>query len=517
MRINAQGALILLLAAPLSFLLVSTRPDGTLPIPQPTSAAFGLTWEGTVQGPEGPLAGALVRIQATDVCTRTDAAGRFRLPRGRGPARITAWQPGHFIGGVSGRGPFAIHLQPLATEDNDNYAWVDPAPDPTQPGNCANCHASLYAEWAQSAHGRSADGRRLRNLYQGSDWQGRPDVGWGLLTEHPNGSGVCAACHAPSLADEDGARFDLRRVTGVAARGVHCDYCHKVAAVGDSGRLGLTHGTFDELLLRPTDHDHQIFFGPLDDVDRGEDVYAPLFRDSRYCASCHEGIVFGVHVYSTYSEWQASAAAAAGIHCQDCHMKPTGRLTNVAPGHGGKERAPNKLANHRFFDGHQEDMLRRCVRLNTTVVRQQGGVRATVRLAAEGAGHRVPTGFIDRHLVLVVEGLGAGDSLLPAVTGPQLPPAAGELAGRAGKLYAKRLTDFAGRSPSPFWRPAQEVEDTRLTVGSSDETVVSFPATVERIRVRVLYRHFWQETVRVKGWPDRDVVLHDIVSAPGSD
>ena len=31
-------------------------------------------------------------------------------------------------------------------------------------------------------------------------------------------------------------------------------------------------------------------------VDRGEDVYSPLYSQSRYCAACHEGTVFGVHV-----------------------------------------------------------------------------------------------------------------------------------------------------------------------------------------------------------------------------
>ena len=43
-------------------------------------------------------------------------------------------------------------------------------------------------------------------------------------------------------------------------------------------------------------------------------------------ASGHEGVVFGVHVYSTYSEWLDSPARKQGRHCQDCHMKPTGTM-----------------------------------------------------------------------------------------------------------------------------------------------------------------------------------------------
>src|SRR5262249_31537693 len=138
---------------------------------------------------------------------------------------------------------------------------------------------------------------------------------------------------------------DLRRAEGVALQGVHCDYCHKIAEV-DNPQPGLTHGRFGLKLRRPAEG--QLFFGPLDDVDRGDDAYSPLYRESRYCASCHEGTVFGVPVYTTYSEWLASPAAREGKQCQDCHMAPTGLLTNLAPGKGGIPRDPKTLANHRF-------------------------------------------------------------------------------------------------------------------------------------------------------------------------
>src|SRR5262249_50050791 len=155
--------------------------------------------------------------------------------------------------------------------------------------------------------------------------------------EHPLGVAVCASCHAPAIPDRDPALFDLNEVNGVAALGVHCDYCHKIAGP-EKGELGLTHGRYQLRLLRPKEG--QLFFAPLKDVDRGEDAYSPFYRSSRYCAACHEGVVFGVHVYSTYSEWRQSPAAILGQQCQDCHMKPTGQMTNIAPGKGGIERNP---------------------------------------------------------------------------------------------------------------------------------------------------------------------------------
>ncbi len=216
------------------------------------------------------------------------------------------------------------------------------------------------------------------------------------MRDYPVGSAVCNACHAPTM-PRDAVFGDVRGAKGVVAEGVHCDYCHKIQGVGD-GNLGVTHGRFNLTLLRP--RDGQLFFGPLDDVDRGEDSFAPLYRESLYCASCHEGTVFGVRVYTTYSEWLASPAGAAGKQCQTCHMAPTGRMTNIAPGHGGVERDPKTLDNHRFFAGSQEEMLRSAVTLSGALRRDGRSVRAEVEVRADGAGHRVPTGFIDRHLVL---------------------------------------------------------------------------------------------------------------------
>jgi len=69
-----------------------------------------------------------------------------------------------------------------------------------------------------------------------------------------------------------------------------------------------------------------------------------------------------------------------------------------------------------------EEMLRRCLRLSATLRRQSNAVRAEVTLRAEGAGHRVPTGFVDRHLLLVVEGLDEAGEDVPAHRAPVSTP-----------------------------------------------------------------------------------------------
>jgi hypothetical protein len=393
-------------------------------------------------------------------------------------------------------------LKRLSGSDCERYSWVDPTPDAAQKGNCANCHGQIYQEWAASGHARSATGSHFRNLFEGTDRDGK-EVGWSLLRDRPEGSGVCAACHAPTA----GIGANAVKAEGVAAHGVHCDYCHKISGVGD-GTIGLTHGRFNLDLLRPKEG--QLFFGPLDDVDRGEDAFSPLYKDSKYCASCHEGIVFGVHVYSTYSEWQESAAKREGKQCQTCHMKPTGTMTNIAPGKGGIERDPKTLANHRFFAGNKEEMLKQVLKLSVRTERNATGVRAQVELIAEGAGHRVPTGFIDRHLVLVVEAIDAAGTPVALVDGPRLLSVAGkQLADQPGKLFAKLLKDADGRRPAPFWNADPESEDTRLTPGQADKSAFNFPGGTTAIRVRVLYRKFWQDIAAAKGWQDNEILILD--------
>src|SRR5262249_25133609 len=147
-------------------------------------------------------------------------------------------------------------------------------------------------------------------------------------------------------------------------------------------------------LLRPA-QDDQLFFGPLDDAVRpGESfAYAPLYKDSAYCASCHEGVIFGVHVYGTYTEWLASPARRARKQCQTCHLAPTGTMTNIAPGKGGISRNPFTLASH-HFPGSTPEMLRGCLKVAGQMRQTNRGILLQVEVRADNVGHRVPTGFI---------------------------------------------------------------------------------------------------------------------------
>jgi hypothetical protein len=469
---------------------------------------------GRVVSESDAVEGAIVRYHGDAHHAVTNANGDFTLPFPRPSSRITASKDGYFIAGVAvDAKPLQLSLRKLPDTDNEAYSWIDPTPNAQQAHNCGNCHAQIYDEWKSSAHAHSASNRRFRNLYEGSDWHGRPDVGWNLLKEHPDGAGVCAACHAPTAKPSAELGYDMRQMvkSDSGLSGVHCDYCHKIAGP-DEGEVGLTHGRYGLKLLRPAQG--QLFFGPLDDVDRDEDTHSPFQRDSRYCASCHEGTVFGVPVYTTYSEWLASPARQHGQQCQHCHMAPTGQMTNIAPGHGGIDRDPATLGNHRFFAGSQLDMLRRCLKLKIESRADGDKQRVTVSIETEGVGHRVPTGFVDRHLVLVVVARDEARKEVQPLEGPHLPDIAGEVHGQPGRLYAKLLKDFDGNGPVPFWRADTRPEDTRLLPGQTETATWQFPATARHLEARLLYRRFWPEVAKAKSWPDNEIEVAKVSVEP---
>src|SRR5439155_5316139 len=241
-----------------------------------------------------PLANTVIKIQGHPGGVLSDSRGQFFLPpTGKASFRVTAWHEGYGIGSASlGRLPVQFQLVPLPAADNDNYRWIDPEPDAVRPNNCGNCHSEIYREWADSGHARSATNPRFLRQYQR------------LIADRPDDIGVCARCHAPTYRDP-ALDYDLRRVQGVDAHGVHCDYCHKIVDA-PTDKIGLRFGSDGYGLLRPADG-KQLFFGPLDDAVREGEMfgYSPLYKQSRYCASCHEGVIYGVHVYGTYSEWLA--------------------------------------------------------------------------------------------------------------------------------------------------------------------------------------------------------------------
>ena len=335
--------------------------------PQPHRAAV----MGTVTDADGPVSGALVRVQTTDNHTYTGDDGTFTLEGLNSAQSVTlvAWADGYLFGWTDVRGgdvDVAIVLTPHNRLDHTIYDWQPSAA-------CGECHLS-YAEWQQDAHSQAALNMRFLTMYNGSDMQGnrsrnsnydsglprtrdpdRPYFGPGFKVDFPKRDGNCAACHTPmaskleadnscgwngchmqetiAASDELSESVSPNAAIGIAAEGISCDFCHKIGDVILEADTGLPDpempGILSLTLYRPQPG-QEFLMGTVDDVARAMDSFNPLHRESAFCAACHYGVNDTTIIYNSYGEWLDSPYSdpQSGATCQECHMPVAPRVTS---------------------------------------------------------------------------------------------------------------------------------------------------------------------------------------------
>jgi hypothetical protein len=535
---------------------------------------------GIVRDAEGVVSGATVRVQLTEYKTTSAADGTFLLSEltMTGPVSVTAWADGYYVGwanGTPGLVPITITLKPYYTTDNLDYAWFS-FDGIVGSASCAPCHHS-YSEWAADAHGQAAVNPRFLTMYTGTDVNGnkspptlftggsskraatdQPYYGPGYKLDFPDRTGNCAACHTPMAANIDpnntcawsgchtrltgqrssslpdtlalpGDEYGVSptNLTGNAADGVGCDFCHKIGGVLLDPHTGLPYadrpGISSMRLYRP-EEGQQLFFGTFDDVTRRVS-YLPLQEESAFCAPCHYGVfggvtatgevVGGVVIYNSFGEWLESPYSdpETGQTCQDCHMPVTDYDYFAYPERGGlRPRTP--IHSHLMPGAKDEDLLRNSVTMTTTAQLQGDQVHVHVSITNDKTGHHVPTGVPLRHMLLVVQAVDANGNPLSMLEGASLPEWAGDYAGQAGRYYAKVLEDeWTGEAPTgAYWRDIRLVEDTRLAAFATDVSQYAFAAPAEgstTVKARLIYRRAFQELMEQKGWDDPDITMEE--------
>jgi hypothetical protein len=520
------------------------------------------TIKGVVRGPQGPIAGANVRLQTSSIRTTTDADGSFNLtlPDGMDSAVLTAWAPGHYIGGGTeyraGEREIEVLLERHGEFDNREYEWVSAFAEAGNEKACENCHSEQgnpeselpFDRWRIDAHANSVHNRRFLTMYLGTDVHGnkspptryqtnqdygktpgsprddRPYYGPGYKIDFPATAGNCAACHAPLAAVNNPYGVDPSHLEDVEAEGIGCDFCHKIWDVTLDPRNGLPFdnrpGVISYILRRP-EEGHQLFTGPHDDVAPGEDVYSPIQRESRYCAPCHSAKFWGIEIYNSYGEWLASPYANPGSQttCQDCHM-PSGRSERFArPAVGGKKRAPGTIFGHKMPGAGDAKLLQNAVTMSASAEAHDDTLEVRVEILNDRTGHSVPSDSPLRQMILIVRGVGSDGRALDQCGGPVLPdwcgqgdPDDGYVSGFPGKAYAKILEElWTGVYPSgAYWSQTQIRSDNRIEPFESDETTYLFrlPEDGEAVvDVLLLHRRAFIELSDWKGWETEDIEM----------
>ncbi len=280
-------------------------------------------------------------------------------------------------------------------------------------------------------------------------------------------SRVCLHCHAPLAMEND----DWDLAEKVTWEGVNCDVCHSMADVDLSGhgpRMVLDIGSVKR--------------GPVEDAhSTGHEVaYSPLHRESLVCASCHEyANADGTPVMTTFTEWQNSEAADAGITCQDCHMS-TMTPGVVDPRIDREQEA--KVNIHRMPGGHSRSQLAKALDIDYQLERTPAGLSASVTIVND-AGHAVPTGMPSREIVLTVRVATPGQE---------------ERVHR--RVFSKTFTGESGEAVRYTWgffeRGVRISSDTRLAADETWTETFDFPIpqeTTAYFRIRLDYRNAMAE------------------------
>jgi hypothetical protein len=538
--------------------LRTARPDSATLTREPQDEALPPdAVSGVVRDENGPVAGATVRVRATDNKTTTAADGSFTLSglTASLPVSITAWIEGYYVGWVSaapGPEPITITIKRHYTTDNPDYTWFS-MEGAEGSKSCGHCMVDHYAEWLADAHSQSAVNPRFLTMYNGTDVHGnqspytrygysrdygsfplRPDpnkpyYGPGYKLDFPDTAGNCAACHVPAAAAKPGRAYaaDPNQLSGIETEGVFCEFCHKIGDVTLNPVTGLPYPNMPGVLsmcLYRSEEGQVLFFGTFDDVTRRVSRL-PLEEDSAFCAPCHFGVFWDEVIYNSYGEWLESPYSdpETGQTCQDCHMPVTDATTFVLPEKGGLERPPGRIFNHRMPGAMDEEFLQNAVTMTTTAHLQGEKVIVQVAVTNDRTGHHVPTDFPMRHLILLVQATdGQGQALLQ-LDGPTVPewggvgdPAQGYYAGLPGKGFAKVLEElWTEVSPTgAYWNPTRVLEDNRLAAFATDTSAYTFAAPTEgqvTVEVILLFRRAFIELMDQKSWDVADIVMEQEV------
>lgn len=290
---------------------------------------------------------------------------------------------------------------------------------------CGECHEKMHQEWGQSAHSHASRSPAFRKALAAA--------GDGLR-------GLCMRCHLPSQSygqpDEQPGR---------PSEGVSCDGCHTIKAVEvgkNSSTIKFDPGSGAKYgpIVGATGH----YFHDM--------AYSELHTKGELCSGCHHmtayelgGKLVNIPVVSNYSDWKLYGKGKA---CQDCHMPSRG----TEPVAKGAKPRPNVPAH--IFAG--PTTLGKQIRFELSKHSKPGEVAVEI---SHTAGHMLPSGYVDRRLIVRAEFYNA----------------AGAKVGQVDRSYGIKLVDAANQ-PAPFFRAVKVAEDRRMIPGKPYTESFPIPA-----------------------------------------
>lgn len=371
---------------------------------------------------------------------------------------------------VSGAGAAIAQPRPVAAGNTPATGFA--------PAQTCNCHSGFLQEWQESMHAKAlSDPLYKTKLAQAN-----------AATSGAIGP-FCLKCHGPvaTMTGQTGP-IDPTKASG---QGIGCTFCHQIV-----GPTAPTNNV--ALLVDPSG----IYRAQLPTSTAPHpSAYSPFHNSAQLCGGCHNVSHpgNGLPIESTYSEWQASPQAKAGVTCQDCHMTATPGQIGPAIGWdaGG---GPQRLVYQMTFAGAQVGlgnptlataMLQSAATLKLDapgILDQSKTSSATVTVTNVGAGHNLPTGLTEMREMWLQVTFVAPDGK-ETVLGKH--------------TFGTVLKDAAGKYPTEFWTATGIQSDDRIPPkgSSTDSYKIAFPegVTAGTLKAQLLYRSSSDEVAKKAG------------------
>ena len=324
--------------------------------------------------------------------------------------------------------------------------------DWTNSTKCKSCHSEIFNQWANSNHKNLVESNPYYMVMEAiaGEVEGEKFKQWCMSCHNPSAltTGLTRTSHSMNDNSLSNTLFEKDAKTLVDTyekhgnsrleEGVSCLTCHRITDATSQGNASYSIELTNRKKYPFEDDESTIkeylghkFINAKPNVHK-ESYMKPLYKDSKYCASCHDETspVTNKQIVSTFKEWEASPYnnkedKTKNKSCIDCHMtylqddkfEP---LKGVSTD-GGVVKNDVKVhyfagSNH-FLAGLKDkeneeqilQLLRTSAKLDVDIKDNQ----IHVGVENVGAGHHLPTGVADfRELWLDITIKDANDKIV---------------------------------------------------------------------------------------------------------
>ena len=416
--------------------------------------------------------------------------------------------------------------------------------DWTNSTKCKSCHSEIFNQWANSNHKNLVESNPYYMVMESiaGEVEGKEFKQWCMGCHNPSGltTGLTQTGHSMNDNTLSNTLFEKNAETLVNTyekhgntrleEGVSCLTCHRITDASSEGNASYTLNLTDRKKYPFEDDESTLgeflghkFINAKPNVHK-ESYMKPLYKDSKYCASCHDETspTTNKQIVSTFKEWEKSPYnnkedKTKNKSCIDCHMtylkddKFT-PLQGVSTDGGAvkKDIKVHYFAGSNHFlaglkDKENEDQILQLLRTSAKLDVNIRNNQIHVGVENVGAGHHLPTGVADfRELWLDITVKDVNDKIVFS---------SGKL-DENGDLQADArpfMKVFADKDGNPvgllFWKYEMLLSDTRIPaktkrIESYDlEKNLNYPL---KVSVKLNFRIYpqWVTSIVQKAFPE---------------